>query len=165
MRIIEGDPNPKAARCVKTKGLTKIFDEPSSDKAAGLSGWKGYVTNIEAKTMTAREVVGSYHELWHVEQSFRMSKTNLSARPIFHRTEDAIEACLTVVFTELAVARFMQEAAGLSLKGIIATLRPLREFVGEIEGHELVFLPDIPPAVAELVSQVENYGPGVGTLK
>ncbi|MEY8570949.1 hypothetical protein AALI03_17060 [Brevibacterium linens] len=135
------------------------------DKAVGLAGWKGYVTNIETKTMTAREVVSSYHDLWHVEQSFRMSKTDLRARPIFHRTKDVIKAHLTVVFTALALARFMQEATGLSLKKIVTTLRPLREFVGEIDGYELAFPPDIPPAAAKLVSQVENYGPGAGTLK
>jgi transposase len=42
--------------------------------------------------------------LWHVEQTFRMAKTDLQARPIFHRTRDAIEAHLTVVFTALAMA-------------------------------------------------------------
>ena len=62
----------------------------------------------------------------------------------------------------LALARFMQEATGLSLKKIITTLRPLREFVGEIDEHELVFPPDIPPDAAELFSGVENFGPEAG---
>ena len=66
------------------------------------------------------------------------------------------------MFTVLALARFMQEATGLSLKKIITTLRPLREFVGEIEGHELVFPPDIPLEAAELIHNVENYEPGLG---
>ncbi len=39
------------------------------------------------------------------EQSFRMSKTDLAARPMFVRKRDAIEAHLTIVFTALAVAR------------------------------------------------------------
>ena len=92
-----------------------------------------------------------------------MSKTDLRARPIFHRTRDAIEAHLTVVFTALTVARFLQVATGLSLKKIITALRPLREFVGEIDGHELVFSHEVPPSVAELVSNVENSGPGRDT--
>ena len=54
--------------------------------------------------MPAGEVIASYHDLWHVEQSFRMSKTDLRARPMFHHTRDAIEAHLTIVFTALAVA-------------------------------------------------------------
>lgn len=48
--------------------------------------------------MPAAEVISSYHDLWHVEQSFRMSKSDLAARPIFHRTRDATEAHLTIVF-------------------------------------------------------------------
>src|SRR3954452_21259997 len=55
--------------------------------------------------MPAGEVIGSYHDLWHVEQSFRMSKTDLRARPMFHHKRESIEAHLTIVFTALAVAR------------------------------------------------------------
>ena len=65
--------------------------------------------------MDAGEVVSSYHELWHVEQSFRMSKHDLRARPVFHHTRDAIEAHLTVVMASLAVARCLQEATGISI--------------------------------------------------
>lgn len=54
--------------------------------------------------MTATEIIGFYHDLWRVEQSFRMSKTDLRARPTFHRTRDAIEAHLTIVFTALALS-------------------------------------------------------------
>ena len=51
-----------------------------------------YDTNIPAAVMPAPEVIASYHELWHVEASFRMSKTDLRARPMFHHTREAIEA-------------------------------------------------------------------------
>lgn len=57
--------------------------------------------------MSAGEVIASYHDLWQVEASFRMSKTDLRARPIFHHTRDAIEAHLTIVFAALAMARYM----------------------------------------------------------
>ncbi len=54
--------------------------------------------------MPAAETVSSYHDLWRVEQSFRTSKTDLQARPMFHRQRDAIEAHLTIVFTVLGIA-------------------------------------------------------------
>ena len=76
--------------------------------------------------MGAGEVIESYHDLWRVEQSFRMSKTDLRARPMFHHTRDAIEAHLTVVFAALALARHLQEATGLSIRKIVQTLRPLQ---------------------------------------
>jgi hypothetical protein len=61
----------------------------------------------------AAEIIAKYHDLWHVERSFRMSKSDLRARPMFHRTRDAIEAHLTIVFTALAVAHNIQERSGL----------------------------------------------------
>ena len=43
------------------------------------------------------------------QQSFRMSKHDLRARPVFHHTHDAIEAHLTVVMASLAVAHYLQD--------------------------------------------------------
>ena len=45
-------------------------------KARALAGLKGYVTNLEAPT--AEYVIGAYHQLWQIEKSFRMSKTDLA---------------------------------------------------------------------------------------
>lgn len=154
LRVVEGQHNVKSARFVKTQGATRIFDQTMFDRAHRIAGWKGYVTNLPATTMGAVEVVASYHQLWHVEQSFRMSKTDLQARPMFHRTRDAIEAHLTVVFTALAVARYMQTQTGVSLKRIITTLRPLREFTGRIGEHEITFPPDITPDAQHILDSL-----------
>lgn len=62
-------------------------------------------TNLPMKTMNGAEVVAAYHDLWQVEHSFRMVKSDLRARPIFHHKHDAIEAHLTVVSAALAVSR------------------------------------------------------------
>jgi hypothetical protein len=86
--------------------------------------------------MTPGEVIASYHDLWRVEQSFRMSKTDLRARPMFHHTRDAIEAHLTIVFTALAVARHLQDVTGLSIRKIVQILRPFQQIRVRIAGHE-----------------------------
>ena len=156
LAIIEGEKPAKKARFVKVTDEEKAFDEASYKRAMKLTGYKGYCTNIPADIMPAAEVIGNYHDLWHVEQSFRMSKTDLRARPIFHRTRDAIEAHLTVVFTALAVARFMQEATGLSLKKIITTLRPLREFTGRVGGQDITFEAQVPIDVEEMLSALKS---------
>jgi transposase len=64
---------------------------------------KGYVTNLESPT--AEYVMGAYHQVWQIEKSFRMSKTDLRAPPIYHHQRDSIEAHLTIVFAALAVSR------------------------------------------------------------
>src|SRR6185312_1875493 len=121
---------------VKTRNGASEVDEASLARARRLVGLKGYVTNIEAAIMPPAEVIGSYHDLWHVEQSFRMSKTDLRARPMFRHQRDAIEAHLTIVFAALAVARYLQDATGLSIKRIVQTLRPLQQITVRIAGHE-----------------------------
>jgi hypothetical protein len=65
--------------------------------------------------MSAGELIGSYRDVWHVEQSFRMSKTDLAPRPIFHRARDAIEAPLTIVFATLAIVRDLHNITGLTV--------------------------------------------------
>jgi transposase len=77
--------------------------------ARSLAGLKGYVTNLAAcpdgTPVTPEFVIGSYHRLFEIEKSFRMSKHDLQARPIYHRKRDPIEAHLTIVFAALAVSR------------------------------------------------------------
>ena len=141
--VIEGQKAARTPRFVKTSGGARSLDEASLTRARQLAGLKGYVTNIPATIMAAGEVIGSYHDLWHVEQSFRMSKTDLRARPMFHRTRDAIEAHLTIVFAALALSRAVQNRTGLAVRNVIKQLRPLRSATIAINGTHQTFAPDI----------------------
>ena len=94
--------------------------------------------------MNPDEVIASYHDLWHVEQSFRMSKTDLRARPMFARTQDAIEAHLTIVFAALAVSREVRTRTRLAIRNVLRQLRPLRSATIAINGAEQTFPPAIP---------------------
>ncbi|CDZ87149.1 transposase (fragment) [Rhodococcus ruber] len=117
-------------------------------------GQKGYVTNIPVTLMEPGEVIGKYHDLWHVEQSFRMSKTDLRARPIFHRTRDAIEAHLTIVFAALAVARCVQDRTGVAIARVVKQLRPLRTSTIAVNAAVQDFPPQIPAADQEILSRL-----------
>src|SRR5699024_2252205 len=142
--VIAGQEAARTPRFVKTSGGKPVLDEASLARARRLVGLKGYVTNIPAQLMPAGEVIYSYHDLWHVEQSFRMSKTDLRARPMFHRTRQAIEAHLTIVFTALAVSREVQDRTGLAIRNVVRQLRPLRSATIAINGATQTFRPAIP---------------------
>ncbi|WP_346728343.1 IS1634 family transposase [Microbacterium lacticum] len=107
------------------------------DKAREYIGLKGYVTNLSTTTATATEVVAAYHDLFQVETTFRMAKTDLRARPMFASTEDSIHAHLTVVFTALAISRHLYKTTGFTVRRIVRALRPLRDVTISIDGHEL----------------------------
>ena len=109
-----------------------------------------------AAVMPASEVISSYHDLWHVEQSFRMSKSDLAARPIYHHLKDSIEAHLTVVFTALAVAHDLQARSGWSIKRIVRGLRPLQQVTITLAGQQLHAEPAIPDDIAELLTALDR---------
>jgi hypothetical protein len=92
------------------------------------------VTNVPVTAMPATEVIAKYHDLWKVEKSFRMSKSDLRGRPMFHYTRAAIEAHLTIVFTALAMAHAIQSRTGLSIAKVVKQLRPLRTATINING-------------------------------
>ena len=154
--VVAGDKAARTPRFVTTAKGTPTLDEASLARARAMVGLKGYVTNIGADIMGPGEVISSYHDLWHVEQSFRMSKTDLRARPMFARTRDAIDAHLTIVFAALAVARTVQQRTGLAIRNVIRQLRPLRSATIAINGAEQTFPPAIPAeqqAILDAISE------------
>ena len=154
--VIAGEKAARTPRFVTVKNGSRSLDETSLARARRVVGLKGYVTNIPATMMPAGEVIASYHELWHVEASFRMSKSDLRARPIFHHTRDAIEAHLTIVFAALAVARYLQDTTGMSIKKIVNTLRPLQQVTVRIAGHEHLAQDPLTPT-AETILDALNH--------
>jgi hypothetical protein len=155
--VVAGERSARNPRFVKTTGDSRSIDEASLPRAQKLVGLKGYVTNIPAAIMSAETVVSSYHDLWHVEQSFRMSKTDLAARPVFHRTKDAIEAHLTIVFAALAVSRDIQRRTGLSIRSVCRQLRPLRSATIAINGTTQNFPPAIPADQQAVINAIHNH--------
>jgi transposase len=152
--VIAGEKTSRTPRFVKTSGSKRVLDNKALNRARSVAGLKGYVTNIPVTQMPAVEVIASYHDLWQVEQSFRMSKTDLRARPMFARTKDSIEAHLTIVFAALAVARAMQQRTRLTIRKILRELRPLRSASIELGGTIHEFHPEITDAHANLLKDL-----------
>jgi transposase len=81
-------------------------------------GLKGYITNT---TLQDKQVIENYKNLWHIERAFRMSKTDLRIRPIYHRLRHRIEAHICIAFTAYCIYKELErlltkEKSGLSLK-------------------------------------------------
>ena len=157
--IVAGEKKAKTARFVTTSGTDRALDEASLARARSLVGLKGYVTNVPVSLMPATEVITKYHDLWNVEKSFRMSKSDLDARPMFNRKRDAIEAHLTIVFAALAVAHAIQSRTGLSIAKVVKQLRPLRTATITINGATQAFPPAIPDPERKILTDL-GFTPG-----
>src|SRR4051794_13332796 len=157
-KITTGQAAMRNVRFLKISGATKQIDQKLVDRARQLAGLKGYVSNIPLDTMTGAAVIAAYHDLWQVERSFRMAKTDLRARPIFHHQRDSIEAHLTIAFAALAISRYLQERTGVSIKKLVNTLRTVRSATIKINGELLAIDPEIPPSARELLAALAHEG-------
>ena len=129
-QAIAGKAPVKRNRFIQLTGGTRSVNRELEEKARALAGVKGYVTNLAAcpdgTPVTAEFVIGAYHQLYEIERSFRMSKHDLQARPIYHHLRDPIEAHLTIVFAALAVSRWIEHRTGWSIRRFVKTARRYR---------------------------------------
>lgn len=150
-KIISGKIAASKAKFLSINVKEKRLNQTLIDKAKALAGIKGYVTNL---AIPNEQVISSYHQLWHVEKSFRMSKSDLKARPIFHHKRDTIEAHLTIVLAALAIVRTIAARTGVSIKRFINTLRPIRSGIVTINGKEYPAEPEISSQVTQMLRKL-----------
>jgi len=81
---------------LKLEGDVKITIDYDKYKAdAAWDGLKGYLTNTD---LSKDDVIENYRHLWMIEKAFRISKTDLRIRPIYHRLKPRIEAHICIAF-------------------------------------------------------------------
>lgn len=115
---------------ITSKGKKQFkLNQKLIEKAEKLEGIKGYITN--AIELSDKEIIDKYTELWQVEKAFRMSKSDLKARPIFHTLKESIEAHLLIVFTALITSRYIEYVTKQSIHTIIKILSRVKEIVVE----------------------------------
>ncbi|MGB4959697.1 MAG: transposase, partial [Saprospiraceae bacterium] len=68
-------------------------------------GLKGYKTNTH---LGADKILESYTNLWKIEKAFRISKTDLKVRPIYHRAKRRIEAHICITFAAYKVYKELE---------------------------------------------------------
>ena len=145
---VAGKAPVKRNRFIQLSGGTRSVNRGLEEKARALAGLKGYITNLRAcpdgTPVTAEFVIRAYHQLFQVEKSFRMAKSDLQARPIYHRTRDSIEAHLTIVFAALAVSRWIEHATGWSIRKFVKTARRYRTIQIQAGTHTITAADPLP---------------------
>jgi hypothetical protein len=161
-RAVAGKIPVKRNRFIKLVGADKSVNRTLEAKARALAGWKGYTTNLTAcpdgTPVTAEFVIGAYHRLFQIEASFRMSKHDLAARPIYHHKRESIEAHLSVVFAALAVGRLVEERTGWSIRKFVRTARRYRT-VQIRAGQQLITAADpVPADLRDALAEINQVG-------
>jgi transposase len=92
---------------LKLEGETTLsinYDKYNGD--AKWNGLKGYLTNTD---LSNEEVIRQYKQLWHIEKTFRISKTDLRIRPIFHYLKKRIEAHICISFAACVIYKELEQ--------------------------------------------------------
>ena len=102
----------RRAKFIRKETGNYALNEALVAKTRKLLGIRGYYTNLTEKVLPNHQVIGYYHDLWRVEQAFRMTKSDLAARPIFHHSQNAIKTHILICFTALAITKYIELTTG-----------------------------------------------------
>jgi hypothetical protein len=159
-KAVAGKIAVKRNRFVRLSGGTRTINRALETKARALAGLKGYVTNLAAcpdgTPITAEFVIDAYHRLFQIEKSFRMSKHDLQARPIYHRQRDSIEAHLTIVFAALAVSRWIEDRTGWSIRKFVRTTRRYRTIDIQVGAHTITAADPLPDELRDALHRIHG---------
>ena len=88
------------------KGIVEVeIDEDKIKEDHLWDGLKGYITNTR---LSAKNIVENYRHLWQIEKAFRISKTDLKIRPIYHYRKKRIEAHICIAFVAYTIYKELE---------------------------------------------------------
>jgi transposase len=118
-QVIAKPSKSKKLKFIHTKGQEIELNEVLINKTQKLLGIKGYYTNLEESTVNSKTIIERYHELYKIEQNFRISKNDLQTRPIFHFKEDPIKLHILICFMALVISKHIELQTGISIRKFI----------------------------------------------
>jgi transposase len=92
---------------IKISGKARLeIDLDKLNNEEQFDGFFGIQTNLEK--INAKEILNTYRGLWQVEQTFRIAKSTLEIRPVFHYNTDRIRAHFLICYMSLALIRYVE---------------------------------------------------------
>ncbi len=105
-RLLRENKALARTKFITTEKTNQTLNTDLVEKTKLLLGVKGYYTNLIEQTNET--IISHYHSLWHVEKAFRIAKSDLEVRPIFHHKRESIEAHILIVFISLCITNAIE---------------------------------------------------------
>jgi transposase len=125
--IIKSPSKNTKAKFVKAHNEKLKLNEDLIKKTTKLLGVKGYYTDLGAQELPANKVIERYHELYKVEQAFRVAKSDLETRPIFHFKDEPIKLHLLICFLALTISKHIEIKTGISIRRFITEVKKVTD--------------------------------------
>ena len=117
--VIDNPAKNKRLKFVHTNDQKVELNQKLIDKTKTLLGIKGYYTNLDDSIASINTIIDRYHELYRIEQAFRISKSDLQTRPIFHFKEEPIKLHILICFAALVLSKHIELSTNMSIKKFI----------------------------------------------
>lgn len=139
----------------KTKNNFELNNELIA-KTKHLLGIKGYYTNLPPNVSDS-VIIQQYHNLWRVEQTFRVAKSDLEIRPIFHFKEQTIQVHILICFMALAVCKYLEIKTAKSIKQIVRLLKNVTDarIKNTLTGEEITMRSEITTEIQEILLKLD----------
>lgn len=123
--LVQTPGKMKRAKFVSATADTVSLNDALIERTKKLLGVKGYYTNLT--DVPNADVIAHYHSLWNVEQAFRIAKSDLASRPIFHRKEDSIRAHMLICVMALAISKYVEIKTKRSIRSVLDLCRTITD--------------------------------------
>ena len=114
----------KKLRFLKNDKTKFFLDTDQINRSRELLGLKGYVTNLN---LSNQEIIDYYHNLFKIEHAFRIAKSDLEVRPIFHHKENSIRNHVLICFMALSISTFLELKTQMSIKQVLKHLKSVTD--------------------------------------
>lgn len=147
----------KRVKFISSENQTYRLNTALIEKTKLLLGIKGYYTNLSNSEITDQAIIEHYHNLWQVEHAFRIAKSDLQIRPIFHFQEKMIETHVLICFMALAICKYMELKSGKSTKAILKLFKGVTDavLVDKFNGEKFVLRSPMNLEVKDLLNKLD----------
>lgn len=154
--IIENPGKSKKMKFTKTNKQNIVLNQKLIEKTTKLLGIKGYHTNLTEQIVDNQTIINRYHELYKIEQAFRISKHDLQTRPIFHFKEQPLKLHIQICFIALAVSKHIELEAGISIKKFITEAKKVTDarILNLLNNQQSMIRSIIHPELAKIVKKL-----------
>ncbi len=125
--IVERPSKNKKAKFVKSNEEKLALNQELITKTSKLLGLKGYYTDLDETTLPTDQIIKRYHELYKIEQAFRIAKSDLETRPIFHFKEEPIKLHLLICFMALVISKHIELKSDMSIRRFITECKKITD--------------------------------------
>jgi transposase len=146
----------KKVKFLKTENKEPSLNKELINRANALLGIKGYYTDLEESVANNETIIGRYHDLYKIEQAFRISKNDLKTRPIFHFKEEPIKLHLLICFMALVISKHIELSTNVSIKKFVTELKRITDarMLSQITNKEMRIRVKITPVAADLMRRL-----------